>query len=154
MAFYLEDSGSKAIFAWEGMAEECRRSWRGAGRRRAISVIPGEFERMWGRRRPTTPPRRSPPTTPPSCDPLHLRDHGQPKGAELSHANIQGNGSGRDLDWTIADDVIFGGLPLFHSFGQTAELNTCGMAAALTLISRFYPAKALKIFERDRVTII
>ncbi len=52
------------------------------------------------------------------------------------------------------DDVIFGGLPLFHSFGQTCGLNTAVAAGAtLTLLPRFEPAQALAILERDAVTI-
>jgi len=52
------------------------------------------------------------------------------------------------------DDVILGALPLFHSFGQTAGLNAAVAAGAcLSLIPRFDPVKALKIIERDHVTV-
>ena len=48
-----------------------------------------------------------------------------------------------------ADDVIFGGLPLFHSFGQTCTLNTAIAAGAcLTLLPRFDPAQALEDHRR------
>ena len=48
--------------------------------------------------------------------------------------------------------MIFGGLPLFHSFGQTCALNAAiAGGATLTLLPRFDPAKALEIIERDRV---
>ncbi len=40
--------------------------------------------------------------------------------------------------------MIFGGLPLFHSFGQTCTLNAAIAAgASLTLLPRFDPAQAL-----------
>ena len=48
-----------------------------------------------------------------------------------------------------ADDVILGGLPLFHSFGQTCGLNAAVAAGAcLTLLPRFDPAQALKVIAR------
>jgi long-chain acyl-CoA synthetase len=48
---------------------------------------------------------------------------GQPKGAELTHVNLARNAevTRADLLRLTADDVIFGGLPLFHSFGQTCS---------------------------------
>ncbi|MEI2642678.1 MAG: AMP-binding protein [Candidatus Nanopelagicales bacterium] len=50
---------------------------------------------------------------------------GKPKGAELTHSNL-----GSNVATCVAlfdggpGDVIFGGLPLFHSFGQTCGLNS------------------------------
>ena len=51
-------------------------------------------------------------------------------------------------------DVTLITLPLFHSFGQTVQMNSGfykGMT--LTLLPRFDPAAALGIMERDDVTI-
>ncbi len=51
---------------------------------------------------------------------------GKPKGAELTHANLSKNAevtAGPSILGLTADDVIFGGLPMFHSFGQTCALN-------------------------------
>ena len=81
---------------------------------------------------------------------------GQPKGAELTHGNLSTNVTvtATDLIQVRAEDVIFGGLPLFHSFGQTCGLNTAVYAGAcLTLVSRFTPDKALQVIARDRVTV-
>ncbi|POX38551.1 long-chain-fatty-acid--CoA ligase [Streptomyces sp. Ru73] len=82
---------------------------------------------------------------------------GSPKGAELTHANIVRNtetaaGSVLGLGPT---DVIFGGLPLFHSFGQVIGLN-CAVAsgASLTLLTRFDAARAVEVMARDRVTVL
>ncbi|MEU4483122.1 AMP-binding protein [Micromonospora sp. NPDC023966] len=52
------------------------------------------------------------------------------------------------------EDVVFGALPLFHSFGQTIALN-CAVAsgACLTLLPRFDAAQALEILVRHRVTV-
>jgi long-chain acyl-CoA synthetase len=81
---------------------------------------------------------------------------GQPKGAELTHANLAANVEivATDLFRVGPDDVIFGGLPLFHSFGQTCGLNTAfSVGACLTLVPRFAPANVLQVLDRDRVTV-
>ncbi len=80
---------------------------------------------------------------------------GQPKGAQLTHANIRSNIiSARDLFTPSEGDVFFGGLPLFHVFGQTLAMNaSVAVGAELTLLPRFDPAKALEIIQRDKVTI-
>ena len=81
---------------------------------------------------------------------------GQPKGAELTHANLTSNVevTATDLIEVDCEDVIFGGLPLFHSFGQTCGLNTAvKVGACLTLVSRFTPQQALEVLARDRVTV-
>jgi long-chain acyl-CoA synthetase len=80
---------------------------------------------------------------------------GQPKGAELTHANLSSNV--RTTIETLLPmgpgDVIFGGLPLFHSFGQTVGLNAAmAGGACLTLLPRFDPVQALSIIANDRVT--
>jgi long-chain acyl-CoA synthetase len=81
---------------------------------------------------------------------------GQPKGAELTHANMGGNAltTAETLAENTADDVIMGCLPLFHVFGLTCGLNTAVLRGSLlTLIPRFDGATALEVIERDRVTI-
>jgi long-chain acyl-CoA synthetase len=81
---------------------------------------------------------------------------GLPKGAELTHANLASNVevTATDLIQITSDDVIFGGLPLFHSFGQTCGLNAAvRVGACLTLVSRFTPEKAFQVLVRDRVTV-
>ncbi|MEU4504225.1 long-chain fatty acid--CoA ligase [Streptomyces sp. NPDC024089] len=81
---------------------------------------------------------------------------GTPKGAELTHRNLMTNAATTvgTLIRVGPDDVLFGGLPLFHAFGQTCALNTAVAAGAtLTLLPRFDPAKALEILHRDGVTV-
>src|ERR1700735_1282442 len=81
---------------------------------------------------------------------------GQPKGAELTHGNLISNtGVARsDIVRARPEDVIFGGLPLFHVFGQTVALNVAVAAGAcLTLLPRFDPAHALRIIAGHRVTV-
>jgi long-chain acyl-CoA synthetase len=81
---------------------------------------------------------------------------GVPKGAELTHANLSRNVEvvTSTLHDTGPADVVFGGLPLYHSFGQTSGLNV-GIASGscLTLLPRFEAGRALEILQRDRVTV-
>ena len=80
---------------------------------------------------------------------------GKPKGAELTHANLFRNAdvSSRTTSEIGAGDVVFGGLPLFHSFGQTVSMNASLMVGAcLTLVPKFDPGEALETMQRDRVT--
>jgi long-chain acyl-CoA synthetase len=59
-----------------------------------------------------------------------------------------------DIARARPEDVIFGGLPLFHVFGQTVALNVAVAAGAcLTLLPRFDPAHALRVIAGHRVTI-
>jgi long-chain acyl-CoA synthetase len=81
---------------------------------------------------------------------------GRPKGAELTHANLSRNASVNVLTLLHLNefDVVMGCLPLFHSFGQTAAMNSAiSVGASLTLIPRFDPGKALEVIARDKVTI-
>jgi long-chain acyl-CoA synthetase len=81
---------------------------------------------------------------------------GQPKGAELTHANLSRNArtTAETLLESAGDDVIMGCLPLFHVFGLTCGLNASVLRGSLlTLIPRFDGAKALSVIERDKVTI-
>ncbi|MFF0189522.1 long-chain fatty acid--CoA ligase [Streptomyces sp. NPDC005244] len=81
---------------------------------------------------------------------------GTPKGAELTHRNLLTNAvtTAETLIRIRPGDVLFGGLPLFHAFGQTCALNAAIAAGAtLTLLPRFEPTRALEIMHRDRVTV-
>ncbi|WP_258718679.1 long-chain fatty acid--CoA ligase [Saccharopolyspora gloriosae] len=81
---------------------------------------------------------------------------GKPKGAELTHANLDGNAAvTRETLIEIGpDDVVMGCLPLFHVFGLTCGLTASVQAGScLTLIPRFDGAKALEVIERDGVTV-
>jgi long-chain acyl-CoA synthetase len=81
---------------------------------------------------------------------------GQPKGAELSHSNLGlnvfANHRLHQVDPTRPDTHLVT-LPLFHSFGQTVQLNS-GFAGAgtLVLLPRFEAAAALRLMQQERVT--
>ncbi|MEU4450397.1 long-chain fatty acid--CoA ligase [Nocardioides sp. NPDC023903] len=82
---------------------------------------------------------------------------GSPKGAELTHANMVTNASTTvdTLIQTSPSDVILGCLPLFHVFGLTCGLNAAVKSGALlTLIPRFDADAALRVLERDAVTVL
>jgi len=80
---------------------------------------------------------------------------GQPKGAELTHSNMVMNALLCDNMYPQAEhDVTLITLPLFHSFGQTVQMNSGFFKRmTLTLLPRFEPGAALAIMERDDVTI-
>lgn len=153
VAFYLSDSGAKLLFAWEGFADEARAGAEAAGAECVIVDMAG-FLQLVGAAEPIS-------------ELAHTDDEdtavilytsgttGQPKGAELTHANLTVNAQrSRDLFGKDGDAICLGALPLFHSFGQTCGLNaTIGGAGTLTLIPRFDPEKALEIIARDRVNI-
>ncbi|MGV9849083.1 long-chain-fatty-acid--CoA ligase [Streptomyces sp. NPDC003442] len=79
---------------------------------------------------------------------------GQPKGAELTHANMALNAlTCHKLFGEVEHDVHLVALPLFHTFGQTVQLNA-GLAARATLVlmPRFDARGALSLMHRHRVT--
>ena len=79
---------------------------------------------------------------------------GQPKGAELSHINMLLNARLSDSMYPkMAHDVHLITLPLFHSFGQTVQMNSGFYnRATLILLPRFTPDAALNLMERENVT--
>ena len=80
---------------------------------------------------------------------------GNPKGAELTHSNMIMNARLTDTMYEPQpDDVHLVVLPLFHSFGQTVQMNAGFYnRSALSLLPRFDPDAALGIMQRDSVTI-
>ncbi len=80
---------------------------------------------------------------------------GRPKGAELSHSNMVMNARLSDnMFEALAHDIHLITLPLFHSFGQTVQMNAGFYnKATLSLLPRFDPEAALGIIQRDDVTV-
>lgn len=80
---------------------------------------------------------------------------GQPKGATLTHANMLSNARScaRVFGFQPAD-TIFGGLPLFHAFGQTVSMNAVFAAgASVALLPRFTPQGAATLCANTGVTV-
>ncbi len=80
---------------------------------------------------------------------------GMPKGAELSHSNIVMNAFVvRELFNPRDDDVQLITLPLFHSFGQTVQMNGGFLGGnTLVLIARFDPEAVFRAFQDEDVTV-
>jgi long-chain acyl-CoA synthetase len=154
VAYYLSDSGAGLVFAWHAFAEQARAGAEQAGAD-LIVVDTAGFPQVLA--------------AAPADNQVADRDDadtavilytsgttGQPKGAELSHGNLISNTEVSRTEIVLAgpDDVIFGGLPLFHVFGQTVALNVSVAAGAcLTLLPRFDAAHALRIVGDHRVTV-
>jgi len=154
IAYYLSDSGAELIFAWHGASDEAERGAKEADTD-IVVVDPATFPDLVE-------------AVAPVPDIVDRDDQdtavilytsgttGRPKGAELTHANLTRNVDVvcTDLLHLTPDDVIFGGLPLFHSFGQTCTLNSAvASGACLTLLPRFDPGQALAILAEHRATI-
>jgi long-chain acyl-CoA synthetase len=154
VAYYLGDSGARLLFAPHGFADEAS---AGAKRAEAEAVIvdPASFGEVLASARPSweVAERQDDDT---AVILYTSGTTGQPKGAELTHANLASNTEvmRTDLEQLTAEDVVFGGLPLFHSFGQTCTLNTAvASGASLTLLPRFDPTRALQILAGHHVTV-
>jgi len=150
---YLGDSQAKLVFAWTSAAAEAAAGAAAVGTE-SVTVDADTLAEIAGRA-PTTDitPRADEDT---AVILYTSGTTGTPKGAELTHAGLHRNATVTAT--TLLDlgpeDVVMGCLPLFHSFGQTCGLNTAVVSgASLTLISRFDPATALKVIERDRVSV-
>ena len=80
---------------------------------------------------------------------------GQPKGAELTHLNMILNARLFEIyDTERGFDTHLITLPLFHSFGQSVQMNSGFYnAATLCLLPRFTPEAALGEMERNDVTV-
>ncbi len=152
--YYLKDSGASLVFAWEDMAEEAGKGAKAVDVE-CIAVQAEGFLELLGEHEPDDEVVE--------CADDHTMvllytsgTTGQPKGAELTHANMISNAltSAETLVSLSEDDVVMGCLPLFHCFGLTCGLNaTVAKGACLTLVPRFDPAKALEVVGRDGVTV-
>jgi long-chain acyl-CoA synthetase len=152
--YYLEDSGASIVFAWKDMAEEAGKGADAVGIE-CINVDPADFIDLLAAHEPHE-------------DVVDREDDdtvvllytsgttGQPKGAELTHANMITNAavSAETLVELSEEDVVMGCLPLFHCFGLTCGLNAAVLnGACLTLVPRFDAKKALEVIGRDKVTV-
>src|SRR5262249_49952560 len=154
VSYYLGDSGARLMFAWHGFAGEAQGGARQVAAE-AVVVDPATFpgllaaaaadEGVAGRDGGDT-----------AVILYTSGTTGSPKGAGLTHANLARNEEAvrADLLQLTPGDVIFGGLPLFHAFGQTCALNAAIAAGAcVSLLPRFTAGQALEILATHRVTV-
>ncbi|AKU17588.1 long-chain-fatty-acid--CoA ligase [Luteipulveratus mongoliensis] len=154
IAYHLSDSGARLLFAWETAAEEATAGAAGteAG---VVTVTADGFTALLAAQAP-------------AYDVVDRADDdtavilytsgttGRPKGAELTHLNLIRNVevSLADLLRLTEDDVIFGGLPMFHAFGQTCALNVAmATGASVLLLPRFDARAAADLLARHHATV-
>ncbi|MFC4946039.1 long-chain-fatty-acid--CoA ligase [Pseudonocardia sp. GCM10023141] len=153
--YYLKDSGMSLVFGWDGGGDAVTAGGKAVGVDAVTVSALGLSKEQVGDATPlTTPVDRADDDT--AVILYTSGTTGQPKGAELTHHNLDSNAR-TTVDTLIeitTDDVMMGCLPLFHVFGLTCGLNAAVVSgASLTLIPRFDPAKALAVIARDRVTV-
>jgi long-chain acyl-CoA synthetase len=154
VAFYLENSGAKLLLAWHGFAESAQGGAEQVDGAEVLLIEPEDIAKRVGAAEPiaevaykeggdTAVVLYTSGTT------------GHPKGAELTHHSIGSNVAAcLPLYKPTENDVLFGGLPFFHVFGQTCTLNVAvATGAEVTLLPRFDPTTALEIIQRDKVTV-
>jgi acyl-CoA synthetase (AMP-forming)/AMP-acid ligase II len=117
VAYCLRDCDARLIFAWHGFAADAQ---AGAEQADATAVIvdPATFPGLVASAAPDD--RVADREAADTAVILYTSGTtGSPKGAELTHASLGRNADvvRTDLFQLTADDVIFGGLPLFHAFG-------------------------------------
>jgi long-chain acyl-CoA synthetase len=165
--YHLDDSDATALIVWEGFLGEAAEGFSKAKNCRNLIVAqaPGSTSAIPDGALPlnalmadTSPVFDTVQTMPDDTAVILYTSGttGRPKGAELSHFNMFFNAMvcAEKLGPTPQpDDVVLVALPLFHSFGQTCQMNTTlYYGGTLTLMTRFEPQKALEIMQRDRVT--
>ena len=150
--YHLANAGTHLAFAWEGVLAEVEPGAKAAGTD-VIAVDAGLMQAL-----AAAEPLEGIADTAPEDTAVILYTSGttgRPKGAELTHQNLLSNTQVSCELFSISkDDVLFGGLPFFHIFGQTCALNASVMSGAmLTILPKFDPIRALEVMQRDRVTI-
>ena len=172
VAYHLDDSDAKAYFCFEGTADLAIGEWGWQGfqqtdaceRFALITVDPAAESPIDGAQTlgqalqgqsPTFETRVTEPTD--TAVILYTSGTtGQPKGAELSHANMTMNAMGGSRLHGLPEsgyDVHLVALPLFHSFGQTVQMNAgfCEQAT-LVLLPRFDAKAALALMQSESVS--
>ncbi|MCA9932294.1 MAG: long-chain fatty acid--CoA ligase [Ardenticatenaceae bacterium] len=171
IAYHLKDSDAKAYFCFEGTpqlpmgqeawagfneVEGCENFWLITGNPAAPSPIEGA--KTLGQMMATQSPVFDTVQTDALDTAVILYTSGttgQPKGAELSHSNIIMNAFVvRELFKQQPNDVQLVTLPLFHSFGQTVQLNAGFLGGhTLVFLARFDPEAAFKALQDENVTV-
>jgi long-chain acyl-CoA synthetase len=172
IAYHLQDSKSKAYFCFEGtpqlpMADEGHTGFERTDTCTDFFVITADPSadssidgaRTFARAVADQPATFDTRTTEPADTAVVLYTSGttgKPKGAELTHANMVLNAFSTlqlhgqpESGW----DTHLVTLPLFHSFGQTVQMNGGFLSAStLVLLPRFDAKSALQLMELEDIT--
>ena len=154
VSYHLSDSGASLALAWHGVADQAAKGAASAGTD-LVLIEPADLAGTLA----DTGPEPTITDRAPSDTAVILYTSGttgQPKGAELTHANLLANVEvTRSTLLNLGPrDVVLGALPLFHSFGQTVAMGcTVACGACLTLLPRFDPVRALELIKRDGVSV-
>jgi long-chain acyl-CoA synthetase len=172
IAYHLQDCGAKALLCFEGspdlpLGAEGRAAYAQAPEcgllvvfdaRGAAAGAPGDGESSLAQLSAGQPERFEGVACAADDTAVILYTSGTtglPKGAELSHSNLAMNALACvSLNHLDCRDVELVALPLFHSFGQSVQMNAgvaCG--AALVLLPRFEPEAALRAMSEHGVTV-
>jgi len=172
IAYHLNDSDAKAYFCFEGtpelpmgqaghtgygMAADCEQFFLITADPAAASPIEGA-ETLGQALAGQSPVGESEPTEATDTAVILYTSGttGQPKGAELTHANMVMNAvtCNRLFDSVASDhDTHLLTLPLFHSFGQTVNLNAgFSVGATMVLLPRFEAEQALQLMQDEEIT--
>ena len=172
VAYHLDDSDAKCVFAFEGTADLPigQAVWEGFNAAEActeyflITIDPTAPSPIEG----TETFASAVTTQSPVFETVDVDDDdtavilytsgttGQPKGAELRHRNMRDNAmSGADLFGADAGnpDTYLCVLPLFHSFGQTVIQNGAfAFGGTVVMLPRFEAKAALGLMLKEKVT--
>ncbi|GAA4659819.1 long-chain fatty acid--CoA ligase [Amycolatopsis dongchuanensis] len=158
LAFIFGDSGTTAVFTWEGSEQlpvlgNVRRAAAATPSVREVFAL-GELPDLLA---PFPGTAEAEPTA--AEDPAVIiytsGTTGTPKGAVLSHLSLLLNARMKELLIPKHEhDVVLVALPLYHIFGQTSVLNgNVHSGATLVLLPRFDPDTALDLLVGHRVTL-
>ncbi|MCC6327551.1 MAG: long-chain fatty acid--CoA ligase [Acidobacteria bacterium] len=173
--FQLRDSEAKAVFVFEGtpelpMGRSCKEAFDNVGSCEHLVVLPLELtaaspfpEHKTLTQLIATQSARfeTYPTSPDdTCAILYTSGTtGRPKGAELTHLNIYSNATTTYLthlpmiDFTDGEQkTVLITLPLFHTTGQTVQMNTHIYGGSrIVLLPRFEPQATLDAMVEEKV---
>jgi len=170
IAYHLEDSDAKAYVCFEGTPElpMAAEGWAGFNQAAGcetfllITATPGAESPIDGAEtlhsavagQPTTFQTVVTEATDTAVILYTSGTTGQPKGAELSHANLLLNALTCNRQFgAVEHDVHLITLPLFHSFGSTVQMNAgIAVGATLVLLPRFDAEEAVALLQKENVT--
>ncbi|GAA2126588.1 long-chain fatty acid--CoA ligase [Nocardioides bigeumensis] len=170
-AYFLEDSGAKAYFCFQGTpelamgaegkagydaTESCEHFFLIMADPSAPASIEGETTFAEAvKDQPATYDSAVTDETDTAVILYTSGTTGRSKGAELSHSNLVMNAltCNRLFGNEPASDTHLVTLPLFHSFGSTVQMNAgFSTAATLVLLPRFDAQQAVALMQKEDIT--